>query len=191
MPEIEIKLRVADLSGLQSAVEDLGWKSQGRLYERNTLYDTASRDLLRQDKLLRVRETGGKTILTAKGPSQGGLHKVRDEHEIEASDAGALADILAAADFQPVWVYEKRRTKFKREGEPGVIEVDETPIGNFVELEGPPEWIDRTAALLGFSESDYVTVSYRDLFLEWKQASGSTVGDMVFESDSRASEPHL
>ena len=30
--------------------------------------------------------------------------------------------------------------------EPGVIELDETPAGDFLELEGPPEWIDATAA---------------------------------------------
>jgi len=31
-----------------------------------------------------------------------------------------------------------------KDGE-GHCVVDETPIGNFAELEGPPEWIDRTA----------------------------------------------
>ena len=185
MPETEIKLRVRGLPGLLAALEDLGWESQGRFHERNVLYDTAALDLLRQDKLLRVRETAGKTIVTVKGPPrEGGPHKVRDEHETAAADAAALERIFTAIGYEPTWVYEKYRTKFKRRTEPGVIELDETPIGVIVELEGPPEWIDRTASALGYRREDYVTLSYRDLFLAWKQDTGSDLRDMVFKAGS-------
>ena len=151
------------------------------------LYDTPAADLFGGDKLLRVRETAGKTIGTVKGPPlAGGRHKVREEHETEAADAGALGRIFETIGYEPVWVYEKYRTRFTRGSEPGVIEVDEMPIGSFVELEGPPDWIDRTASELGYSPTDYVTFSYRDLFVAWKQESGSGLRDMVFESEPRA-----
>ena len=101
-------------------------------------------------------------------------------------DAAALERIFATIGYKRIWVYEKYRTKFTRTGEPGVIEVDELPIGDFVELEGPPAWIDRMAAQLGYAEQDYVTFSYRDLFVAWRDESGSRPRDMVFDSEPRA-----
>jgi len=56
---------------------------------------------------------------------------------------------------------------FRRPGQPGKALVDETPVGNFLELEGPPDWIDRTARRLGFRPGDYSLASYRDLYLAW------------------------
>ena len=53
--------------------------------------------------------------------------------------------------------------------------VDETPIGDFLEVEGEAEGIHRVAAELGFSRSEYVTDSYVALFF----AAGGK-GDMVF-----------
>ena len=61
-----------------------------------------------------------------------------------------------------------------------LIELDETPIGAFVELEGPPDAIDRAAALLGFSRKDYITKSYLALYLDECRAQGSTPGNMLF-----------
>ncbi len=57
--------------------------------------------------------------------------------------------------------------------------LDETPVGVFLELEGPPEWIDRTAGTLGFSEGDYITLSYLELH---RRVTGGETGDMVFGS---------
>ena len=64
-----------------------------------------------------------------------------------------------------------------------MIELDQTPIGDFLELEGPPEWIDATAAALGYSESDYVTSTYRDLFVDWQSKQAKPPRDMVFEEE--------
>ena len=50
---------------------------------------------------------------------------------------------------------------------PGVVTLDETPIGWFLELEGSPDWIDKTARQLGFSEEDYVILSYAALYLTY------------------------
>jgi len=55
--------------------------------------------------------------------------------------------------------------------------LDETPLGVFLELEGPARWIDRTARALGFSESDYITDSYAELH---RRSRGGEAGDMVF-----------
>ncbi len=47
-----------------------------------------------------------------------------------------------------------------------LIEVDETPIGTFVELEGPPAAIDRAATELGYSKRDYIVTNYLSLYVE-------------------------
>jgi adenylate cyclase class 2 len=188
MIEREIKLRVDDLPALRAQLLTLGWTiERGPYLESNILYDTLELTLKRQDKLLRVRNVPGKTVLTVKGPAQdAGLHKAREEHEVEMAAAVDLTPILRAIGLAPAWRYDKRRTRYAKPGEPGVIELDETPIGSIVELEGDAEWIDRMAAALGYGASDYITASYRELFV---QVRGEDGGDMVFETIPTEPQP--
>ena len=58
--------------------------------------------------------------------------------------------------------------------------VDETPIGNYAELEGPAEWIDAAADQLGVGRSDYITLSYGRLFDQWREEHHSTAQDLTF-----------
>ena len=58
--------------------------------------------------------------------------------------------------------------------------LDETPIGDFLELEGPPRWIARAARALGRSPADYITASYGSLYLQHCQAKGVKPSHMVF-----------
>ncbi len=60
--------------------------------------------------------------------------------------------------------------------------VDETPIGNFGEIEGPSRWIDRTAKTLQIGRGDYITATYSELFLQWRQQTGSTANEMTFNA---------
>jgi len=61
-----------------------------------------------------------------------------------------------------------------------LIELDETPIGTFVELEGPADAIDRAATELGFSRHDYVLKSYLVLYMEECRRKGEQPRNMVF-----------
>jgi adenylate cyclase class 2 len=74
--------------------------------------------------------------------------------------------------------YEKWRTEWQ-DGE-GHCVVDETPIGNYAELEGSAEWIDRAAARLGISHSEYITLSYGRLFDLWREQHHSFAQDLTF-----------
>ena len=70
--------------------------------------------------------------------------KSREEIETELADGAAFEAILAALGYSRTFRYEKYRTKFvsaSRTGS-GLITLDETPIGSFLELEGPEYWID-------------------------------------------------
>jgi adenylate cyclase class 2 len=120
-------------------------------------------------------------VLTLKLPSDdAGPHKVKEEFEIEASDCAALRQILEGLGYRVSWRYEKFRTYFERTDAAGEIVLDETPIGDFLELEGEPSWIDRTAVELGFSRGDYLTATYGALFEEYSGRNPGMGTDMVF-----------
>ena len=58
--------------------------------------------------------------------------------------------------------------------------VDETPIGDYAEIEGEPEWIDSVAKKLGVNEEQYITKSYSELFLEWRAQSARDTNEMTW-----------
>src|SRR5205085_2563351 len=147
--------------------------------------DTPSLDLRRKGELIRVRRAGEVGVLTFKGPSKAGRHKTREELECEVDNPERMQLILGRLGYYPVFRYEKFREEYERPGEHGTITVDETPIGNFLELEGSPKWIDGTAKELGFSPADYVTQSYGSLYLAWCREHGIAPSDMLFASRTK------
>jgi adenylate cyclase, class 2 len=181
--ETEIKLPVSDLERARAAIASLGCQvHHERAHEWNAVFDTRLSRLRRKGQLMRVRQFGTAATLTFKGTSLAGRHKRREEIEIAVSDADAAALILRRLGLRPVFRYEKFRTEYAKPGEPGIITVDETPIGNFLELEGPAAWIDDVAARLGYLESDYIKRSYGALYIQHCESTGTTPSDMLFET---------
>ena len=81
--------------------------------------------------------------------------------------------------------YEKFRTTFRlpasqRWAKGLLLELDETPIGVFLELEGPASAIDRAAQALGFEKRDYVLANYMDLYRQYCRSRGEESRDMLF-----------
>ena len=152
-----------------------------RVFEANTILDTPEFGLRGTSRLLRIREAGPVTTLTYKGVPDVGRHKSREELEVTVSDAAAMFTIAERLGYKRVFRYEKYRTEYEQSGRSGVAMLDETPVGVFLELEGTPSWIDRTARRLGFEERDYVTASYGRVYLEWCAAQGCKPGDMTFQ----------
>ena len=181
--ENEIKLRVA--AGAEAArtmLEQRGYTmTELRTLESDQLFDRSDGELRRTSQLLRLRRAGTRATVTYKGPPAPGLHKNREEIEFDVSPADALTEALQRLGYQPGFRYEKYRTKFAAYGEPGIASIDETPIGVFLELEGPPGWVDRTAAALGFSMADYITESYAALYREFRRTHEDAPADMTFE----------
>ena len=120
-------------------------------------------------------------ILTYKGAPAAGKYKDREELEVGVSDPRKLSDMLTRLDFIPTFRYEKFRTEYHRPGEAGVATLDETPIGVYLELEGTPGWIDRSAKRLGFAASDYSTASYYGLYAHYCRLNGLPVTHMTFQ----------
>jgi adenylate cyclase, class 2 len=118
------------------------------------------------------------------GPAR---HKVREELELEVADAGALTRIFEALGMNGWFRYEKYRTTFRLPASASwakglLIELDETPIGTFVELEGPPDAIDRAAGELGYSKRDHILENYLSLYVKACRAAGREPRDMLFRA---------
>jgi adenylate cyclase class 2 len=146
------------------------------------VFDSRSSRLRRKGQLMRVRRYGDAAKVTFKGLSTDGRHKQREEIEITVSDAGAASTILERLGLRPVFLYEKFRAEYAKPGEEGIITIDETPIGDFLELEGPPAWIDAVAAQLGYRESDYIKQSYGTLYIQHCKSTGTAPSDMLFSA---------
>ncbi len=182
--EVEIKFRVKDPAAFETQLADHGLvKKTPRTFERNTLYDTLGRDLLNSGRLLRLRQYGERWLLTFKAKPESddpsAPHKSRIEIETGVEDGAATALILERLGYSPAFVYEKWRTEW--DDAAGHVTLDETAIGIYAELEGKPDWIDRTAVMLGVAKSDYVTLSYGRLFEKWRKETKSPARNLTFE----------
>jgi adenylate cyclase class 2 len=180
--EIEVKIPWADgPDTARRVIEGAGYALvEPRTLESDTVFDRDGGELRRADQLLRLRRAGDRTLVTYKGPSRGARYKIREEIEFDISGARAFEEVLNRLGYQPRFRYEKYRTKFAAPGEPGILSIDETPIGVFLELEGETEWIDRTAARIGLSPDAYLNRSYASLYQEYLRTNSGAPPDMTF-----------
>ena len=101
----------------------------------NTLYDLPGEILRSRKELLRIRRYGSEWTLTHKSGTKRGRHSSRVELETAVADGKKMDAILRALGYEPSFRYEKFRAEWA--DRKGKVVVDETPIGNFCEIEGP------------------------------------------------------
>ena len=208
--ETEIKLHISDVKVFQRKLKKLGAKTvgagDGRVHEFNTIFDTPEGGLAKHGQLLRIRtETASgkgkgagakRIVLTFKQPTvrgvsdEGARFKVREETETELTDSIALTKIFEGLGMRGWFSYEKYRTTWQlgakeKWAKDLLIEVDETPVGTYVELEGPPEAIDRAAEAFGFARKDYLLKNYLTLYAEDCRRRGVAPGNMLFEAKKK------
>jgi adenylate cyclase class IV len=133
-------------------------------------------------------------VLTFKGPGQSdkmqtapagsrryGRYKVRAETEFILPEPRGFMALMEQSGMRRTFRYEKIRTSYRMPGARGAhLELDETPCGVFLELEGPRRAIDRLASRLGYRPKDYITASYAALHFDACRRRGLPGGDMVF-----------
>jgi len=180
--EIEVKIRFADAGAARSAITAAGGiETRGRHFEDNRVYDTPGSDLRDRGALLRVRETSdGGGVVTFKEKVESDLRaKVRREYEAEVRPAATFGEILQKAGFVPTYHYQKYRTVFRLDG--AVIDLDETPMGCFVEIEAAASLIESVAKRLGARAEEFIVDDYRTIYHAWLADRGRPPSDMVFQ----------
>jgi adenylate cyclase, class 2 len=180
--EVEIKLRVADPATVPALLRQVGaTELHPRELEDNQLYDFPDFSLKMNQSMIRVRILKREATLTYKeAPRVEGGAKVRDEMEVVISSGETMAAILTRLGMRPLFRYQKYRAVHQYSGL--IITVDETPIGVFLELEGPKPLIDEVATRLGYKATDYISKSYLALYQEHLKVRGLPLKDMLFET---------
>jgi adenylate cyclase, class 2 len=182
--EIEVKLAAADLDAVRERLRGLAATLHAARHDEvNDLYDDPERKLSGSGRTLRLRRAAGRSLLTYKGRAhfQDGV-KTREEREVEVSDAHETDGILAGLNLSKRFRYEKRREEW--DFEDLRVALDETPIGNFVEVEGDPVAIRRVVVQLGLDFAQALPYSYAELYQRARKENPDLPADMVWTVDT-------
>ena len=178
--ETEVKIKIEDPAGFCRLLDTLGPEIlSARHFEDNHLLDFPNKSLSADRCLLRVRVIEDECFLTFKGrPKQEGIFKTREELETRVVDATSILQILERIGMNVGFRYQKYRREFTLDGVH--IAVDETPIGNYAEMEGSEESIRALARKLGIDEAQFLRLSYYSLYVEHCRTNGVVPQNMVF-----------
>lgn len=184
--EQEVKFRLHSVEEGALKLRELGAEARReRHFETNTLYDFPDGRMSKRDEALRLRRVGDEAWLTWKGPHHGsGRIKQRRELETRVEDGDAVEGILEALGVEECFRYEKYRATY---GVPGaILSLDETPIGPFLEIEGPPPRITELAAELGLDMAHAIHLSYPRLYERHRLETPDAPELMVFSPSPSA-----
>lgn len=179
MVEEEVKLAFESVEAARRAVLHAGGRlvvSRRLLDDR--LYDTATHELRRSARALRIRRDGDHGFLTFKGPPTPGPTKAREEIEVRVEGAATTESILLSLGYQRTFRSEKYREEYALGA--AHLAIDDAPIGTYVEIEATTAEIARITALLGRTPQDYVLDSYPRLYVAWCEARGVAPTEMTF-----------
>lgn len=181
MIECELKIPVEGLDSIRRSLVEAGAEQlTGNELEVNILFDTADGGLTSSGQVLRVRRFNGRHLLTFKGPASfAGAVKQRREIELEISSDELISELLHALGYAPWMRYEKQRESWLI-GDVRV-ELDHTPMGDFVELEGPTDLLGETARHLGLDPARALAQSYISLWHAYRRDHPELGRDMVFD----------
>jgi adenylate cyclase class 2 len=182
--EIEVKLACENLDRLRNAGLALQL-AEARHFEDNRLLDSADQHLFTQGAALRVRTANGRGLLTYKGvvaDSETSILKVREEIESPVQEPDRIVEVFARLGFRQSFRYQKYRTVYHLTHLDKMVTVtfDETPIGNFIEIEGDQESVLETLRAAEFSLADIIRESYPELQMKRCQERGRPLEDLLF-----------
>jgi adenylate cyclase class 2 len=184
--EIEVKLRFGDLAAFARAGISLELET-ARHFEDNWLLDSTDCHLGGRAAVLRVRSAAGGGAITYKEKADGLAPASRFKKQIEIEtaikDPESAVAVFERLGYRKWFRYQKYRTVYRATlPDHSALHVmfDETPLGQFVELEGEEEIIARAVELLGVTPEEYVLESYLAIQAERCRLQGKPLEDMIF-----------
>jgi adenylate cyclase class 2 len=171
MLEIELKIRVPDLTPIRARLQELGAASLGASHEHDLYYNAPHRDFGETDEAVRVRYADGRAVFTYKGPKiREFSFKAREELNTAVESGEVFEKILDRLGFRRTIDVNKWRENFRFEG--ALVSLDEVDgLGTFVEIEyGSQDRKDAERAIAGIAEKIGVEgtpllLSYLELIL--------------------------
>lgn len=185
--EKEIKLEINDYQKVMDSLKIVGADFLGNAFQRTIRFEKGKGELEKKGLFLRVR-SGFKNTLTMKIKVDNANVFEREEIELEVEDVEKVRKIMNKLGFDKELIMEKYRSKWKL----GSVDicVDELPFGFFVEIEGDEKNIFETVKKLGLKKEGKITVTYWDLFEDYKKQTGKDLGKNIvfpnnYESNTR------
>ena len=178
--ETEVKIKIEDPDDFSRQLLSLNPRIlTARHFEDNHLLDYTDLGLQSRHCMIRVRQAGQTSILTFKGPPEDNeIFKIREEIETGLADGAKTIQILERLGLSVWFRYQKYRREYTLNDV--IVAVDETPIGNYIELEGETSGIHGLAVRLNIEASRFVRDSYYTLYLHECRLKGIPPKNMVF-----------
>lgn len=164
--EVELKFRLENPGEMVSRLEGLGCRPGPPVEEVSFLLDAGDGSLVDSGRTLRVRRSGDRVFLTAKGPRRGsGPAKDRTELEVEvASGVRSLLALLGLVGLRPGLSYRRQRRTCNLRGT--TVCLDTMDFGTYMEIEaGSPRELGAACRLLGLDPEDGEERSYPELMV--------------------------
>ncbi len=176
--EIKINIDKLDIEDIRKRI----LKIRAELFKARHLevdeYFDKRKYLENSNQLLRLRDN---STLCYKGPPEKkAKFKIREEIELLVGDGNRLKTILEKLGYKKT----KQKEKYREAYIIGTVQImiDETPIGNFIEIEGTKENVPVIAAKLGFAEKDFIKKTYSEIWKSYAKKHGKK-GDMIFNDN--------
>ncbi|MHA1713432.1 MAG: class IV adenylate cyclase [Candidatus Ranarchaeia archaeon] len=184
--EIEQKIKVSNLNDVINFLENENATFNGTHHVHDIYYDTATRALLRQGRILKLRKKTpirpfpGDPVLTMSVKCQTEHKEVRDEVEIPVENLSVTERFISLLGFIPIANVTKVRSHYKlREFN---ILLDGGNLGNYVEIEIlSPEPEKSTSAINEFIKTltfqyEIEPLTYLQLALEHQRKQAKKKG---------------
>jgi len=176
--EKEIKLRVKNLAELIDNLKKSGAKFLNKAKEKTIKLDTSGGDLESRGLFLRVREGSKNTITFKEKIGEDKNVRARKETEFEIQDVDKMAYILERLGFDYSRIMEKYRINLSYKGTK--LSLDELFFGQFLEIEGQENKIEKVARELGFDLDEKILVTYWDILEEFNKKNKTKLKDIIF-----------
>ncbi len=184
--EAEVKIPV-ERNPLEGVAEPEVQLVKPRHFEENWVLDFEDGRLRRAEQLLRIRRVGDRGTIAFKGPPLAHRSlKVREEVETEIAHPMRALAIFERLGLRPIHRYQKYRTEYRVQLPSGAtlsVMFDETPMGNFLELEGEEDDIREFLRQWRLEGRPLLRASYSTLYAEFCRTQGKPFGDMLFHPE--------
>ena len=176
MREVELKSVVDDVAVRRAKIEAAGARLvyAGRLIDAR--YDFPDHAMALVDHVLRLRiydgDTGRRGHVDWKGPTlyEGGF-KVREELSTEVTDPDAMAEILGKLGFVIIVEIERQIVQYEIGG--ATVRFEEYPdMDPLVEVEGPPEAIERAVKAIGLPREGFTSERLPEFVARFEARTG-------------------
>jgi len=175
MLEVELKVKVPSLDPVREQLRRKGAEFLSKVHEHDIFYNAPHRDFAITDEAVRVRYSGGKAVVTYKGPKikKYGL-KAREELNFAVESGEVFETMLLRLDFTKTIEVDKWR-EYYRFGAVSVSLDTVDELGTFAEIEmivedeaeNPTAQIEKIAKEIGV-KGEPILASYLEMLLAKK-----------------------